>query len=132
MTSSTFETSTPASSKSRKRTAPAAIEKAEKAAKPKKTKERVAVEDDKAIDEAALPTNVANKTDAVNGKVSITSNVPAMIYLDGRSTQMMTPKKFAVPAGKHKITLLEPSSKKAKTQDIEVVGGKTTAVEKQF
>ncbi|MBA3500889.1 MAG: PEGA domain-containing protein [Deltaproteobacteria bacterium] len=107
------------------------VEKAEKNAKAKKTKPE-AEDKDKSIAEAALPANVANKTDNATGKISVTSNVPAMIYLDGRSTQMMTPKKFAVPAGKHKITLLEPTSKKAKTQDIEVAAGKTATVDKQF
>ena len=87
---------------------------------------------DKSVAEGTLPANVANKTDRATGKVSITSNVPAMIYVDGRSTQMMTPKKFAVPAGKHKITLLEPSTKKAKTQDIEIEAGKIASVDKQF
>jgi hypothetical protein len=125
---------------SRKRVAIAkSADKSEKAEKPKAEKrkaekpkaERPKAED-KAVAEATLPANVANKTDKADGKLSVTSNVPALIYVDGRSTQMMTPKKFAVPAGKHKITLLEPTSKKAKTQDVEIMAGKTASIDKQF
>jgi hypothetical protein len=88
--------------------------------------------DKKEIAEAVLAANIANKTAAASGKLSVTSNVPAMIYLDGRSTGMMTPKKFAVPAGDHKITLLEPNTRKAKTQDVEILAGKTASVDKTF
>jgi hypothetical protein len=87
---------------------------------------------DDAVGEGSLPANVANKTAAVEGKLAVTSNVPAMIYVDGRATGMMTPKKFAVPAGSHKVTLLEPESKKAKTKDVEIVAGKTASIDKQF
>ncbi len=82
--------------------------------------------------EGTLPENVANKTDSATGKLAVSSNVPAMIYLDGRSTKMMTPKKFAVPAGAHKITLLEPTSGKAKTQDVDIVAGKVASIDKEF
>jgi hypothetical protein len=75
---------------------------------------------------------VANKTASAEGRLAVTSNVPAMIYVDGRATGMMTPKKFAVPAGPHKVTLLEPESKKAKTQDVDIVAGKTASIDKQF
>jgi hypothetical protein len=84
------------------------------------------------VSEGALPANVANKTAAAEGRLAVTSNVPAMIYVDGRATGMMTPKRFAVPAGPHKVTLLEPESKKAKTQDVEIVAGKTASIDKQF
>ena len=93
---------------------------------------KTAAAEKSAASEGALPAHVANKTASASGKLSVTSNVPAMIYIDGRSTQMMTPKKFSVPAGPHKVTLLEPGSKKAKTQDVEIIAGKVTSVEKQF
>jgi hypothetical protein len=111
-----------------------ATAKAAKADKAKADKAKADKKADKADDKpvSELPANVANKTDTAMGKVSVTSSVPAMIYIDGRSTRMMTPQKIAVPAGKHTVTLLDPESKKAKTQDIEVVAGKSTSVDKTF
>lgn len=87
---------------------------------------------DDAVGEGSLPANVANKTASAEGEARRDENVPARIYVDGRATGMMTPRKFAVPAGPHKVTLLEAQSKKAKTQDVEIVAGKTASIDKQF
>jgi hypothetical protein len=84
------------------------------------------------VAEGELPPNVADKTDGGPGKLVVSADVPALIYLDGRNTNLTAPKKITVPAGKHKVTLLDPATRKAKTQDIEIVAGKTVTVEKQF
>ena len=69
---------------------------------------------------------------ALGATCPLTSSVPALIYVDGRSTKMMTPQKLSVPAGPHKITLLDPESGKAKPQDVEIVAGKTASIDKRF
>jgi hypothetical protein len=84
------------------------------------------------VDEAELPPNVADKTHGGPGKLVITSNKPALIYLDGRATGLTAPKKFTVPAGAHKVTLLDPETRKAKTGDVEIVAGKVATLDKQF
>jgi hypothetical protein len=84
------------------------------------------------VNEAELPPNVADKTHGGPGKLVITSNKPALIYLDGRATGLTAPKKFTVPAGDHKVTLLDPETRKAKTQDVEIVAGKVATLDKQF
>jgi hypothetical protein len=66
------------------------------------------------------------------GKVTITSTPAALIYVDGRSTNMMTPKTLPLSAGTHKITLLEVRSRKAKTQEIDVAAGGTAQIAKNF
>ena len=66
------------------------------------------------------------------GKVTITSTPAALIYIDGRSTNQMTPKTLTLAPGPHKITLLEVSSRKAKTAEIDVAAGGTAQVAKKF
>ena len=66
------------------------------------------------------------------GKVTITSTPAALIYIDGRSTNQMTPKTLTLAPGMHKITLLEISSRKAKTAEVDVAAGGTTQVAKKF
>jgi hypothetical protein len=58
--------------------------------------------------------------------------VPTLIYVDGRSTNLMTPKTLNLTAGTHKITLLELKSRKAKTFDIEVASGTIAKLDKKF
>ncbi|MDX2090085.1 MAG: PEGA domain-containing protein [Kofleriaceae bacterium] len=84
------------------------------------------------VAEGELPPNVADKTNGGPGKLVVSADVPALIYLDGRNTNLTAPKKITVPAGKHKVTLLDPETRKAKTQEVEVVAGKTVTIEKQF
>ncbi len=66
------------------------------------------------------------------GKVTITSTPAALIYIDGRSTNQMTPKTLTLAPGPHKITLLEVSSRKAKTAEVDVAAGGTAQVAKKF
>jgi len=116
--------------------APAKVATSKRSARSRRARATVAPTREKVraakVDEAALPPNVADKTNGGPGKLVITSNKAALIYLDGRATGMTAPKKFSVPAGAHKITLLDPETRKAKTQDIEIVAGKTATIDKQF
>jgi hypothetical protein len=66
------------------------------------------------------------------GKVMITSDVAAMIYLDGRPTGKTSPTALVIPAGDHQITLLDPSTKKAKTATIQIAANKSVSVRKDF
>ncbi|MBX3159177.1 MAG: hypothetical protein KF773_24625 [Deltaproteobacteria bacterium] len=120
--------------KAPEKTADKTIEKAIDKKIDKKLEKKIEkkIEKKKPIEEGELPQNIANKTSSETGSILVTSNVPALIYLDGRNTRMMTPRQFSVPAGAHKITLLEPDTRKARTQDVKVLPGKTVAVEKQF
>lgn len=66
------------------------------------------------------------------GTVTITSTPPALIYVDGRSTNQMTPKTLTLAPGIHKITLLEVSSRKAKTAEVDVAPGGSAQIAKKF
>lgn len=66
------------------------------------------------------------------GRVTVTSTPSALIYVDGRSTNLMTPKSLALAPGSHKITLLELTSRKAKTSDVVVASGATSRIAKTF
>lgn len=66
------------------------------------------------------------------GTVTITSTPSALIYIDGRSTNQMTPKTLTLAPGVHKITLLEVSSRKAKTAEVDVAAGGSAQIAKKF
>lgn len=66
------------------------------------------------------------------GTLTITSTPSALIYVDGRSTNEMTPKTLTLAPGSHKITLLENTSRKAKTQEVDVPAGGSARVAKTF
>lgn len=66
------------------------------------------------------------------GKLKISSTVPTLIYIDGRSTNLMTPKTLNLSPGSHKITLLELKSRKAKTFDIDIASGSVVTMNKKF
>ncbi|MBA2542662.1 MAG: PEGA domain-containing protein [Deltaproteobacteria bacterium] len=96
-----------------------------KADKPKKVKEAVGPATEIAAPKGAPP---AKGT----GKITITSNVAALIFLDGRATGKTAPSALVVPAGDHQITLLEPSTKKAKTASVQIAANKTVSVRRDF
>jgi len=81
----------------------------------------------------AEPTKPAKPTKGTGpGKVTITSTPSALIYVDGRSTNQMTPKTLTLAPGVHKITLLETSTRKAKTAEVDVAAGGTAQIAKKF
>ena len=86
------------------------------------TSSRRAVAADPIAAALAEPTRSARTTPTGTGpaRVTITSTPAALIYIDGRSTNLMTPRTLPLAAGTHKITLLELTSRKAKTQEIDV------------
>jgi len=55
-----------------------------------------------------------------------------LIYVDGRNTGMMTPKTLSLPEGSHKITLLSPKDRIAKTISVEIESGKSSQLSKNF
>jgi hypothetical protein len=105
---------------------------AEKPAKQRKDKPK------KAVKEVAVgpATEIAAPKGAPaakgTGKVTIASNVAALIFLDGRATGKTAPAALVVPAGDHQITLLEPRSKKAKTATVKIAANKTASVRRDF
>lgn len=109
--------------------------KAERAPKvsPKKVAAPARDEDEIA---AAIAAPVKGAKSAVKGTgpgtVTITSTPAALIYVDGRSLNQMTPKTLSLSPGAHKITLLEVKSRKAKTQEIDVAPGGSLSVAKKF
>ena len=88
-------------------------------------------ERDPILDEIEKPAKTAVAATGP-GKLAITSSVPALIYIDGRSTNLMTPKTLNLAPGPHKVTLLELTSRKAKTSDIVVAAGKVATLDKTF
>ena len=99
--------------------------KTEKVAKVTKT------ERDPILEEIEKPSRSA-KAATGPGKLAISSSVPTLIYVDGRSTNLMTPKTLNLAPGTHKITLLELKTRKAKTMDVSVSSGSTARLDKQF
>jgi hypothetical protein len=80
--------------------------------------------------EIAAPKGAAVVTGS--GRVTITSNRPAMIFLDGRATGKSAPAALVIPAGDHQITLLDPGTKKARTATVTIAAGKSIAIAKDF
>ncbi|MDB4963719.1 MAG: hypothetical protein JWP01_3718 [Myxococcales bacterium] len=74
----------------------------------------------------------ATKEAVGSGKLTVTSTPSTLIYVDGRNTGMMTPKTLSLPEGNHKITLLSPKDKIAKTIAIDIAAGKTAQIAKTF
>ena len=90
--------------------------------------------DEKKPEKPAEPVKPAKSaaTGTGPGKLTITSTPAALIYVDGRSTNQMTPKTLTLPPGSHKITLLEVTSRKAKTQEVDVPAGGSAQIAKKF
>lgn len=80
--------------------------------------------------EIAAPRGAA--TTKGTGKVTITSDKPALVFLDGRPTGKKTPTALVIPAGDHQITLLDPETKKAKTATIKLEANKSASISKTF
>lgn len=80
--------------------------------------------------EIAAPRGAAAVTGT--GKVTITSDKPALVFLDGRPTGKKAPTALVIPAGDHQITLLDPETKKAKTATIKLEANKSVAIAKLF
>ncbi len=87
---------------------------------------------DPILEEIEKPTKGAQAKATGPGKLVISSSVPTLIYIDGRSTNLMTPKTMNLTAGTHKITLLELKSRKAKTVDIDITSGTISKLDKKF
>ena len=66
------------------------------------------------------------------GKLYISSNKPAQIFLDGKSANATTPRQLRVSPGKHKVTLWDTASGKTHTQVIDVPANKVVSVSKKF
>jgi hypothetical protein len=95
-------------------------------AKPKKEK----IEKKLVATEIAAPKGAAEAKGS--GSITISSNRPAMIYLDGRPTGKTTPSALVVAAGDHQITLLDPGSKKAKTATVKIAANKSVTISREF
>lgn len=67
-----------------------------------------------------------------SGKLTVASTPSTLIYVDGRNTGMMTPKTLSLPEGSHKITLLSPKDRIAKTIAVEIEAGKSASLTKNF
>ncbi len=93
---------------------------------------------DKPVKEASLAsaTEIAAPRGAAaakgNGKLSISSDKAALIYVDGRPTGKSAPSAFVITAGDHQITLLDPATKKAKTATVQIAVNKTVSIRKDF
>jgi len=83
-----------------------------------------------AATEIAAPRGAATTTGT--GKVTIASDKPALVFLDGRPTGKTAPTALVIPAGDHQITLLDPDTKKAKTATIKLEANKSVAISKTF
>jgi hypothetical protein len=77
-------------------------------------------------------TTVAAKGGGGAGKLTVASTPTTLIYVDGRNTGMMTPRTLSLPEGTHKITLLSPKDRIAKTISVEIEAGKSARLAKDF
>lgn len=76
--------------------------------------------------------SAASTKGAGAGKLSVDSTPATLIYVDGRNTGMMTPKTLSLPEGSHKITLLSPKDRIAKTIAVEIEAGKSASLSRTF
>jgi len=67
-----------------------------------------------------------------SGRLTVASTPSTLIYVDGRNTGMMTPKTLSLSEGSHKITLLSPKDRIAKTIAVEIEAGKSASLSKNF
>lgn len=100
------------------------------AKKPEKPKAEPKAPKNLATTEIAAPRGAAASNGT--GKVTITSDKPALIFLDGRPTGKKAPTALVIPAGDHQITLLDPETKKAKTATIKLEANKSASISKLF
>ena len=111
---------------------------AEKPAKSTKLEKVVATAEPRVVAIAAAKpmkigaASVAAKGTGGAGKLTVASTPPTLIYVDGRNTGMMTPKTLSLPEGSHKITLLSPKDRIAKTISVEIESGKSSQLSKNF
>ena len=80
---------------------------------------------------AVVPPAAGDKAQGT-GKLTVTSNLAALIFVDGRATGLSTPQQLALSAGAHKITLLDPKTRKAKTSSVEIVARQAARLERAF
>ncbi len=66
------------------------------------------------------------------GRLSVDSTPRTLIYVDGRNTGMMTPKTLSLSEGSHKITLLSPKDRIAKTITVDIEAGKSANLSRTF
>jgi len=82
--------------------------------------------------EAALkaePAPRAAKAVGGNGVLMISSKPPCEILVDGKPTGLMTPQRaLPLPAGKHRITLVNPAQQIKKTLTVEITANASTKV----
>jgi len=98
----------------------------EKAAKAEKPAPAAAAKIEKAVAPAAP---AADKAVGGNGTLMISSKPPCEIHVDGTSTGLMTPQRsLSLPAGKHKITLVNPAQKIKKSVAVEITANESTKV----
>jgi hypothetical protein len=81
---------------------------------------------------AVKPVITEDKPRPARGKIYITSNKPAQIFLDGKSANATTPRQLTVRPGWHKVTLWDTASGKTVTQQIQVAADKVVTINKKF
>ena len=112
----------PAKAKDKKR------ERAERPERPERTDKRVA----KAVEAPAAPRAKAAPAAAAagaggHGVLMVSAKPPCEIYIDGKPTGLVTPQRaIKLPAGSHKVTLVNAASNIKKTVAVEITADKST------
>jgi hypothetical protein len=82
---------------------------------------------------AAKPAAVAVAPGPNNGVLMVSSKPPCEIWIDGKSTHMMTPqKKLTLSAGPHTITLLNAAQHITSSSKVEILVGLPSRLIKDF
>ena len=101
-----------------------------------RSKKRVAAastddDDDEADDDtAAKPTKAA--TAKGKGVLAISSTPAMEVWVDGRNSRAETPVRIILLSGKHKVTLLDKDTSKARSFEIEIKPDQVTKVAKSY
>ena len=81
---------------------------------------------------AAIPLAAGESKGRGSGTLLESANVAAMIYVDGRPTGLTTPQTLSLSSGPHKVTLLDASTRKAKTTTVEIEANGTAKLAREF
>ena len=91
-----------------------------------------AADDDEADAPARKRAMPAADPSGGKGILSIASTPAMEVWVDGRNSKAMTPVRIKLLAGKHKVTLLDKQSAKARSFDVVIKPDETTKVAKSY
>jgi hypothetical protein len=120
-----------AEKRAEKRAAAKRAAKASIAASKARAKARAAAAEEEEVeegDEAPAPKPPANG----KGTLQIASTPPMEVWVDGRNSNAQTPVRIILRAGKHKVTLFDKQTAKARSFEVDIKADETTKIVKKY